>query len=339
MEEKDKVENSKNRQFLLEGILGLVVLVVLIITAVWLIVRKNNVDEEANTANADTVMTDVIETDAEAISDAAVATDNPDSDSDAANETKNVKVKRVLVKDELSPTYVAGKALEYIKDDYQLPELFDYWNAYELDAVEDVVRLERMREITDSLGQSNDYYYFGQKDADGLPSGKGLAVYAYNTYYFGDFKAGKRDGEGMWLRVFIDEPGVVNGIKGVSEHQYSGAFVNDYPCGEGQENIMYAENAEINEDTFAIHNAIGTFKDGYYDGDMYIMTDNGDGNTTDWYGTAQRGCFTMVEAKKGYAGKIAIWNIGDGYETDEQNGYRWIMPGENLDFGIAGLKQ
>ncbi len=331
---------DKNKTFLIEAVTGLIVLITLIVFAVWLIVRGSNPKSGAGDFSEEAVeelSLSVQEQSVEADTGKTEATEKTGkSGIDLAEVEQKQKTKAT---GELPQTYTAGEPREWTEDNYQLPEIYSCWDKYELDAVSDLIRLDRVRKITDSLAGSNDYYYYGDKDDEGNPDGKGLAVYADNTYYFGDYSHGVREGNGMWVRVFPDKPGVVNGIAGVTWHQYAGAWAADHPNGEGQENIQYeTEGSDINYETFAVQNAIGGFKDGFYNGDMYIMTNTGD-SSIDWYGTAKKGVFTYVNDKKGYAGKRAIWKAGDGYETGEDENCRWVTPAENEGYGIAGLKK
>lgn len=342
---------DKNRQYMIEAVVGLIVLVTLIVFAVWLLIRKgdNNrriedeqyaIEQESGEEVEEIDVTDEADVTSDPVN-AEVKVPAPDN----SKENKGIDLteeerKKKTSAGELSQTYTAGQPLSWTEDTYQLPELYACWDAYELDAVTDLINLERVKKITNSLKKSNDFYYYGDTDRDGNPEGKGLAVYADNTYYFGSWKKGLRSGEGMWIRLFPDKNGVVNGITGVTWHQYSGMWSNDYPNGQGQENIQYdPEVLDVNKEDYVIQNAIGGFKNGFYNGEMYIMVNDGDGTTTDWYGTAKEGVFTYIGDKKGYAGKRAIWKAGDGYDTGEEDNCRWILPKENSDYGIAGLKK
>ena len=145
--------------------------------------------------------------------------------------------------------YQASILTERKQEDDQLKELFEYWDAYKLDAVADLVRLERLQKVSKELEGTNKYYYYGSVDRLGRPSGKGLAVYADNTYYCGEWKEGLRHGKGMWMQVVIytEENKAMN--RGVIEHSYNGQWSKDLPNGEGQEHFSYDYDFLSSEDT------------------------------------------------------------------------------------------
>lgn len=332
-----KIKWDKNTIMLAELIGGIAVLLVLIVLAIMLMIRNNRrnlihddivievVDGSENGNNEPGLILGENETDSPGDVTASSAIIDLTKENEAASKVEPADI------------YISGNMRSYTKDNYQLPELYAYWDDYRLDAVNDLIRLERVREITDSLGNSSDYYYHGETNSKGLPDGRGLAVYAKNTYYFGEWKNGKRSGDGMWLQIFLSDEGVVNGVKGVTEHQYSGTWSNDLPNGAGQEHIEY-DYKQI-EGAFVINNAIGDFKDGYYNGKMYIMTVDSLGKTTDWYGNAKAGSFEYLSEKVTVLGKRAIWKVGEGSHTEEEDGCRWIMPEDNNNFGVARLKK
>lgn len=223
-------------------------------------------------------------------------------------------------------------------EDNQLKELYEYWDAYKLDAVADLVRLERLQKVSKELEGKNKFYYYGSVDRLGRPSGKGLAVYADNNYYFGDWKEGLRHGKGMWLEVAIYNEENKDENLGVIEHSYNGEWSKDLPNGQGQEHFSYDYNIlseESIEDFRCIANVIGGFKNGYYDGEMYIMTVDDKGNSKDWNGVCEEG--KWVPYQIGHTSD-SVW---ESYEEDEQGNhqYHYLLPKENHSYGIMGLKK
>lgn len=340
---KETVRIDRDRLFLIESIAGIIVLIALIIIACLLLFKKEpkTAEENVTTVEKEAEVEENVNIEPVEENSEDIISDTEDAvnvnKAEVATTDLTELSRPATVKGELSQTFEVGNMLNYTKDSYQLPELYSYWDNYQLDAVADLIRLDRVRTITNSLGTSKDFYYYGSTGGNGKPDGKGLAVYANNTYYFGEWSDGKRSGEGMWIRLFIDKTGIVNGVKGVKEHQYNGNWSDDLPNGPGQEHIDY--DTSMIDKEFTITNAIGEFKDGYYQGDMYIMTINSSGNTTDWYGTCEKGSFKFLSEKKTSLGKRSIWKAGDGYSTGEEDDCRWIMPKDNMNFGISGLKR
>ncbi|MBQ0027576.1 MAG: hypothetical protein KBS96_03130 [Lachnospiraceae bacterium] len=343
---KKKVEKEILRQdkdsdklYFVETIIGLGLLILLLILAAFLFYKKEikvaPVELETETVEIQESLVQEIISDEE---EESIIPETDSSETDPAIDMAEDARKELPV-GEYPQQYIPGKMLKNKSDDSQMKEICSYWEEYHLEAVWDLLNLPRVRALTTELKKTDDFYYCGSVNSEGLPEGRGLAIYARDTYYYGDWKNGLRDGKGMWVRLFIDKTGIVNGVSGVKEHQYSGEWKEDYPFGEGQETFIY--DYPETEDEYIIRNAIGRFKDGYYNGKMYIITqdkENAD-STTDWYGNAQMGSFTFLNDKKNSIGKRAIWEIGEGFETEEQDGCRWIMPRDNMDFGIAGLKR
>lgn len=234
--------------------------------------------------------------------------------------------------------YKAAALTERKQEDYQLEELYDFWDAYKLDAVEELVRLERMQKISEELKGKNKFYYHGSVDKLGRPSGKGLAVYEDNTYYFGEWKDGLRHGKGMWLEVAIYTEENQDKNLGVIEHSYSGEWSRDLPNGQGQEHFSYdysilkEEDVKRNE---CIANVIGGFKDGYYHGEMYVMTTDEAGSTKDWSATCKNGVWEPI-----LVGNTtdAVFESYDKNEFGEPE-YHYMYPEDNGNFGVIGLKK
>ena len=224
------------------------------------------------------------------------------------------------------------------QEDDQLKELYGYWDADKLDAVADLVRLERLQKVSKELEGTNKFYYYGSVDRLGRPSGKGLAVYEDNTYYFGEWKEGLRHGKGMWLQVAVYTDENKNKNLGVIEHSYNGQWSKDLPNGEGQEHFSYdytmLKTDSVNKNE-CIANVIGGFKDGYYHGEMYVMSVKEDGRTKDWTGTCQNGVWEPI--MKGNT-TDAVW---ESYEKDDGGNveYHYMYPQDNQNYGIIGLKK
>lgn len=257
--------------------------------------------------------------------------------------TKNVKPSPDTLKSakEESSFYTRSTLKEVRNYDTQMAELYGYWDEYQLEAVGDLIRLERVKMLTKELAGTDRYYYYGETDTSGLPNGKGLAIYADNTYYFGEWNKGLRSGSGMWLRIYPDGPANVGDYTGVLEHQYNGQFKNDLPNGNGQEHYTYDSTKITGE--MSIANVIGGFKNGYYNGELYIMTMDEKGTSYDWYANATDGKFDYCEENVvNTTGKKPVLKKGEDndHSTDSSDdGYYWMLDLNNSGFGIYSLKK
>ena len=337
------MKELKNKQI----IIGLVALIVLLILAIILILRRES--------STDTPKKEYVAVEELPIADKdAKEAENADIDLAFPEQTNNpVTTSEISVVDNLAIEpiqQVSGNTIYYDKsmqyhpepvykeytgeEMWQLEEIYAYWNEYKLDAVDDLIHLPRVRTITNELKGTNYFYEWGEKDSKGRPSGKGLAVYADNAYYFGEWKDGKRNGMGRYWKTFPDKTAIINGATGIMEHQYNGMWVNDYPNGEGHEHFTFDYDLASGE--YAIANVIGNFKDGYYDGELYIMTVVGDDQFIEWEAKAERGSFLRVDKYDDTPGEYKVWERY--YEVDdEKKNYRWMNEKENHGFGIYGL--
>ena len=170
----------------------------------------------------------------------------------------------------------------------QLKELSGYWSQGNTDAVRDLAHLERFEAMSYSLEGSNDFYYYGELDSDGVPDGIGVAVYANDQYYYGNWASGVRSGDGTWISFYPSYSS-----SAVTEHIYSGQWSEDRPDGKGQEHYDYNSERMNDTDTY-LQNIIGMFSGGYYNGNMYVITVDKQGKTTEWDGVCNMGTWQEV---------------------------------------------
>jgi len=325
-----------------EIIIGLAALIVLCILAIVLIIKRENKD-------------DISKSNVVKVEEFAIEDSGADEEEEALQASVTAEISNLAIdEEELQSKVAKGEVVssrkigetasfhtepeykEYIGDGmWQLEEIYYFWKDYKLDAVDDLIHLPRVRTITNELSGSNDFYYYGAKDSKGNPNGYGLAVYSDNTYYYGEWKNGKRHGKGMWWKIFPDKTGTVNGVPGVMAHSYNGTWANDYPNGEGQEHFDY--DYSLIEGDYVITNVIGNFKDGYYDGDLYIMTEQGKQSYIDWEAKAERGVFVHCSEVPNILGKYQVWKRMSMTEDENEN-YRLMYEQDNRGFGIYGLK-
>lgn len=332
-----------------EVIIGLIILIVLCCISLVLILKREFPRNQADNLVVEEMSieyADVSEHKEENIKEPAVEVVNTEdvvqTEKESISVNQNEKadsIQKLGINDDAEPGsvyYTSPKYEAYTGEEmWQLEELFFYWDDYQLEAVDDLIRLPRLRTaFTNELEGTNQFYYYGSFNGNGQPDGKGVAVYENNTYYCGEWKNGKRHGKGMWLQIFPDKTSTINGVTGVLEHSYNGQWQNDLPNGEGQEHFVY--DFEKMNGSDIILNVIGSFKDGYYDGELYIITTEGVENSTDWEATAQKGVFSYYHDRYNAMKALPVWK--KMRESSEME-YRWLTEKENVNWGISGLKK
>lgn len=345
-----------------EIVIGLIVLIFLSIIAILLIVRREfpeekNINEAAVTEEKIDYEDNIKEPEA-AKQEAAIAESvqenlaiqDENADKEVKEEKEATEAAGTVEKNQMAELALYSEAelaavggyhpepvlKEYTGEDmWQLEELYHYWIEYKLDAVNDLIHLPRVRTLTNELNGTNYFYYYGETDSKGNPDGSGLAVYADNTYYCGSWKSGKRSGQGMYWKIYPDKTGTIAGVMGVTEHMYNGSWLNDYPNGEGQEHFSY--DYDVMKGDIVIANVIGNFADGYYDGELYIMTTNDREETTDWEAAASKGVFEYCNRSISASGKRTVWEKTKS--KGSQDDFYWLDEPENVEFGVYGLKK
>ena len=207
-----------------------------------------------------------------------------------------------------------------------LKEMELYFADSNLKAIDDLAHLDRFIAMSYALKGTEDFKYFGDVNSQGKPDGKGVAVYADNQYYYGDWKDGLRDGTGIWVHFHIHLK--KDNTDHITYHQYQGGFKNDLPSGEGQDHYEYDITKFKGTDRY-ITNYIGSFKDGLINGDMYCTATNSGGEYADFEGKAENGKFIYLSESrdKQYRGPVMI-------NRENPDDYIWLSPVENQNIGV-----
>ena len=163
-------------------------------------------------------------------------TEHPDSklpagkgkESQGAKQEGNLRT--VSGNDPLSGAESANKTNEEM-----LLEMSGYWEQDNMDAVEDLAMLPWYMRMSSDISDANSFYYYGERSSAGQPDGTGIACYADNAYYYGEWSNGKREGNGKWVRFYVYYDDDTTSDRAYREHMYAGEWKNDLPDGEGQE--------------------------------------------------------------------------------------------------------
>lgn len=211
-----------------------------------------------------------------------------------------------------------------------LAEMKGYWEAGNMEAVRDLAHLSRYRETSAQLAGTTRYYYMGDTDAENRPHGKGLAIYADHQYYYGSWKDGLRDGDGMWIKYYVyGEAGPAKEDLYLM-HSYTGEWKGDLPHGKGAQHYELIEE-HLKEHEGYNRNFIGTFEKGYYHGEMYITNYYRGGNVKEWTGHAIQGVWQPM-GKKDREGRYPVI-----VEIKNDENYQWLQENENKNAGVTGL--
>ncbi len=193
----------------------------------------------------------------------------------------------------------------YTKE-FILKEAYPFFADNNQDAIWDLAHLKRYVKLSRGLEGTGDYYYQGDVDGEGRPNGTGLAIYEKNSYYFGEWSHGVRNGKGTWFRYYISQRNKENAMGVYMSHSYAGEWKNNLPNGQGAEH--YDVDISKLEPTrkIMIQNVVGNFTDGLYDGEMYANTVDYIGNVQEWDGIAKKGVFQLWRDMSAI-GECSVW--------------------------------
>lgn len=218
----------------------------------------------------------------------------------------------------------------YTKE-YILKEAYPFFADNNQDAIWDLAHLKRYVKLSKGLEGTGDYYYQGDVDSGGKPHGTGLAIYEKNSYYFGEWSHGTRNGKGTWFRFYINQKNKTNANGIYMSHSYSGDWADNLPNGEGAEHYDVDISKLAPTQGRILQNVVGSFKNGLYNGNMYANTVDYTGNVQEWDGIAMEGVFTLWRDMSAI-GECSVWRYVDDHSVCLD-----IDKSENKNQGIREL--
>ncbi len=234
-----------------------------------------------------------------------------------------------------APTYPSTEDVEIdftgvsFNPDTHLPEMMSYWEENNVKALNDLAYLKHYRAMSYSLKGSNEFYYYGETNAKGSPNGKGIAVYADNQYYYGEWQNGVRCGKGTWMHYHIYDK--VSTMDLYIFHQYVGMWKDDLPNGEGSEH--YDLNTTVMKGNGGYNtNLIGAYLNGMINGDFYLTNLYRDGNVNEWTAKAAEGSWIYCADSKDKEGRMPVHQ-----DIKDSENYIWLHPSENVNIGVPCL--
>lgn len=211
-----------------------------------------------------------------------------------------------------------------------LMEMSGYWEQDNMEAVRDLAHLAWFMKMSASIADEDTFYYYGERNAQGQPEGTGIACYADNEYYYGQWSQGKREGTGEWVKYYVYYDDDTVSDRAYTLHMYMGEWAGDLPNGSGQEHYELDLSQAAKKDRY-LQNVIGSFQDGMYSGEMYLTTLNWDGNQEEWNGMAEGGVWSP------YGAATNKKEVPVCQDVDDDANYLWILVRNNKDRGIDEL--
>ena len=207
--------------------------------------------------------------------------------------------------------------------------MMTYWADNNQKALDDLANLDRFIAMSWKLRGTKECYYYGDKDGSGQPNGTGIAVYADNQYYYGDWKNGVRSGTGTWIHyhIHLEE----NKTDLYTYHQYTGSWAGDLPDGEGSEHYdydisLFEKNARYN------NNLIGSYSKGLINGDFYLTNIDDEEDLNEWNAKADHGSWVYLNASRDKNGRGPVQ-----VDTKNPDNYIWLHPKDNVNIGVPCL--
>lgn len=321
--QEDKLTKEDKIQILIKIVPILLIIVILLIT----FVVNRNKNQKPDESPQDAVSTEIIVSSPSA---SVVLTADEDASTDTESPEVTVFPETTPEADATATPDPEEETLDFSKVKFdtqaQLKEMMSYWEQGNQKALDDLANLDRFRAMSYQLKGTNKFYYAGETNTDGKPNGTGIAVYADNQYYYGEWKNGVREGEGRWMHYHIHAS--ANSKDVYLFHQYSGSFKNDLPDGSGSEHYDFVMEC-LQKDTRYYSNFIGTYKQGLLDGTVYITTIDQKKNFEEWNATAKMGSFVYLSKEKDKQGcRPAL------VDTEDEQNFIWLSDNENQNWGV-----
>ena len=225
---------------------------------------------------------------------------------------------------------LAGAESANKTNEEMLMEMAGYWEQSNMEAVRDLAHLAWFMKMSASIADEDTFYYYGERNAQGQPEGTGIACYADNEYYYGQWADGKREGEGEWVKYYVYYDDDTTSDRAYTLHMYMGEWAGDLPNGSGQEHYEL-DLSQAGQKGRYLQNVIGSFQDGLYSGEMYLTTLSWDGNQEEWNGMAEGGVWSP------YGAATNKKEVPVCQDVDDDANYLWLLVRDNQDRGIDEL--
>ncbi len=335
-EEDDSIKSS-----LIKYLIGIVCLLILVLVLV--LVNKSGKKEDSNKSVQDVIKnysTETIKPDADEVNNPEmideVKSDDVPETTIIDRKTDEGATPAPTESPEPVPTKtpegeVMEKTKDYSKIKFDVKSCLSEMEGFFIDnndaAISDLAHLDKFIAMSYSFSGTTDYAYYGDVNSKGEPDGVGIACYADNQYYYGDWKDGMRHGDGKWVHFHIHTKKNNDDI--YTYHQYAGQFAYDLPNGLGQDHYEFDNDKLKDDGTYYISNYIGSYKDGLCNGDFYCTVIDRKGSFIEVDGKAENGKFAPLSESRDTKKRRPVFVF-----RENPDGYIWWSDYENQDVGV-----
>jgi len=231
-------------------------------------------------------------------------------DVDMKIKADNIEIERARIKAEqeaIAAEEAERRALEESHNDL-LSALLPLFEAEktDLDAIKELIRTEDYITMVDEIIGQNNSFYYGERDSNGQRLGRGIAVYADGYFYYGDFIADQRSGEGIYIRA------VYSDSSSLGSYVYEGGWLDDKPNGSGKTTSNFYKD-KISSAEFLKQEITGSYKNGLESGKMVLNGTTKGGGTVKYTYTATDGVAAKSsDENSGVKGQYIIATSSDG---------------------------
>lgn len=219
----------------------------------------------------------------------------------------NIENERSRLEEEEARRLAEAAEEQAIEDAHNdlLSRLYTCFETGDIDEVKEMLRTDEFVSLSDEIIREDASIYYGEKDESGNRSGKGVAAYCNEFFYYGDFQDDMRNGKGIWIRAEYGD----SSAKG--SFIYEGEWVDDVPNGQGITTTNYYLD-KVGKDGLTKEIISGSFVNGLEDGSMTLTGTTKSGKSVKYQYTVTAGIADKISNESsGVSGQYIIAKTSD----------------------------
>lgn len=189
---------------------------------------------------------------------------------------------RIQAEEEAKAAEEAERAAAEEAHNGLLSELLTCFEAGNMDDVKELLRTEPYVDMADEIINSEDSFYYGDKNEAGEREGTGVGVYVNGYYYYGEYSGNVRSGKGVWIRAVYAESSAIG------SYIFEGDWSTDMPNGSGTVTSNFYTD-KIDSSGLAKQVITGNYTNGLEDGKMSLAGTTKGGSSVKYSYTSAEG--------------------------------------------------